>query len=239
MSSLPQRIVVLEDDAEMYSVIQRALARHGYRVSPVADRAALLAALEGGDVDCIVLDLGLPGDDGMDVARSVRRVSRVPIIMVTGRASVEERVEGLGAGADDYLPKPFAVAELVARVRAVLRRSENPAAPGRVEIAVRAGEARLDLATRALRGPAGEDWLTEREAAILLALARAGTVVPREALYREAFGREWNPLDRSLDTHVSNLRQKLAACSGEPRPIEASRGTGYRLAVEARIEFAS
>jgi DNA-binding response OmpR family regulator len=236
MPGLTLRIAVLDDEADMVDLLRRMLTREGYVVIPAADRAALLQLISQGEADAVILDLGLPGDDGVDIARTIRSRSRVPLLMVTGRGGVADRVLGLDAGADDYLSKPFVREELLARLRAVLRRAESGGERRKPDAAVVIGGARLDLNTRALVGPGGRETLTEREAVILLSLARANGVLARETIYREVFAREWSPWDRSLDVHISNLRRKLAVCTGCAEVIEAARAAGYRLLLPTCIE---
>jgi two-component system response regulator CpxR len=191
-----------------------------------------------------VLDVMLPGQNGFDVLRALRRSSRVPVLMLTARGEDVDRIVGLELGADDYLPKPFNPRELVARIRAVLRRLEDaPAAPQ----PVRVGAVTLDPATHVVAVAGAPVSLTTAEFAILeILLRRAGHVVTRQTLCEDALERPFSPLDRSIDVHVSNLRKKLSGAlvahaatdlapgtqGGErPDPIRTVRGTGYLYAV--------
>ncbi len=230
-------LLLVEDDPNVLEVVSSTLRLSGYHVRTAITRADVFAQLDSGLCAAIVLDLGLPGDDGIRIARAVRERSTVPILMLTGRSGIHERVTGLEAGADDYLLKPFAPSELVARVRAVLRRAPGPAESRKREIALHIGEAQLDIATRVLHGPHGNELLTEHEQRLLLALYRNEGTLGRAGAYREVFRREWDPGDRSLDVHVSNLRRKLQAACNTPGLIATVRGQGYQLRGSFRIEY--
>lgn len=230
-------LLVVEDDPHILELVSSTLRLAGYHVRTALTRAEVFEQLDSGLCIGILLDLGLPGDDGIRIARAVRELSAVPILMLTGRRGIHERVIGLEAGADDYLPKPFAPEELIARVRAVLRRAPKPSGSSRPEIAVHVGGAQLDVATRELRGPNGGARLTEHEQRLLLALCRSEGTLGRAAAYREVFQREWDPRDRSLDVHVSNLRGKLMAACHAPDLIATVRGKGYQLRGPRRITY--
>ena len=201
-----QNVAVLEDEPVMRDLVVQGLSACGLRAVSLPCRQGLFDHVKGGQCVAVVLDLGLPGDDGIAVARDLRRISTVPILMLTGRSGVQDRVTGLEAGADDYLVKPFALEELAARVRALLRRSGAHLVNG-VTTAIRLGSVRLDLRTRALEGPAGQARVTECESRILQLLARATGPVPRDTMLRDALNRTWEPDDRSLDVHLANLRR--------------------------------
>lgn len=230
-------LLVVEDDPNVLVLVKSTLRLAGYHVRTAITRAEVFAQLDSGLCAAILLDLGLPGDDGILIARAVRERSAVPILMLTGRSGIHERVTGLEAGADDYLPKPFAQEELVARVRAVLRRSPRLTEPQQREVALHIGGARLDIATRELHGPHSKERLTEHEQRLLLALCRNEGTLGRAGAYREVFQREWNPTDRSLDVHVSNLRGKLQNACNSPGLIATVRGQGYQLRGALRIEY--
>jgi DNA-binding response OmpR family regulator len=234
-------ILVVEDNPVVVELVSRTLRLSGYHVKVVATRALVLEQLAGGDCAAIVLDLGLPGDDGIQIARVVRERSNVPILMLTGRAGIHERVAGLEAGADDYLVKPFAPEELIARLRAVLRRMSKPRTEGEQlrELALRLGGTRVDLATGEARGPSGSARLTGHELRLLRALGRTDGPLGRAAAYREIFKREWDPQDRSLDVHVANLRRKLEAVSAAGGLICTVRGEGYELRSPCVVETAA
>lgn len=233
MIGLP--ILVVEDEERVRDWVLNALRQAGFAVDVALARHDILERARSQACAAIVLDLGLPGDDGMNIARAVRQISPVPILMLTGRAGIHSRVAGFEAGADDYLVKPFAPEELVARLRAILRRVPQVMAQEAAR-AVRLGSTRLDLATAELTGPRGTARLTAREARLVLALARSAGPLSREATYHEVFQRPWDPSDRSLDVHVANLRRKLEGVCEEPTVIAAVRGQGYELRVSATIE---
>jgi len=230
-------LLVVEDDPNVLHLVSSALRLAGYHVRTAITRTEVFSQLDSGMCSAIVLDLGLPGDDGIGIARAVRERSAVPILMLTGRRGIHERVKGLEAGADDYLLKPFAPEELVARVRAVLRRAPKLEQPQKREVALHIGGAHLDIATRILHGPHGDHRLTEHEQRLLLALCRSEGPLGRAATYREVFQRAWDPSDRSLDVHVSNLRSKLMAACNTPGLIATVRGQGYQLRGPFRVEF--
>jgi DNA-binding response OmpR family regulator len=217
------RVLLAEDDASIAEPLARALRREGYDVDVRSDGpSALDGALEG--TDLVVLDLGLPGMDGLDVCRELRaRGSEVPVLVLTARADEVDTVVGLDAGADDYVTKPFRLAELLARSRALLRRGshETPAAGDRVRLDVEARQAFLDDV---------ELQLTVKEFDLLRVLLRdAGKVVPREQLMREVWAVDWYGPTKTLDMHVSWLRRKLGDDAGQPRFIVTVRGVGFRF----------
>jgi two-component system, OmpR family, response regulator MprA len=210
-------ILVVDDDAPIRRMLDRTLSAEGYAVETAADGGAALAAVERSTPDLVVLDVGMPGVDGLSVSRRLRAKGlAVPVLLLTARDSVPDRVAGLDAGADDYLVKPFATEELLARVRALLRRGKAP------EELLAFGDLTLDPATRS--GQRGEIALTlsEREADLLALLLRnARRVVPREQAVAEIW--QGDASANVVDRYVSNLRRKL----GEPPLIETVRGVGF------------
>ena len=236
-SALGARILVVEDSAVVRERVLRILARHGFQTSTALDESGIMAVLDQQACDAILLDLGLPSGDGISITRSIRRHSRIPILMLTGRASVQSRVAGLEAGADDYVVKPFAPEELVARLKAVLRRVGEPAPERRDPTALRLGPALLRLDLNELHGPGGRERLTQREARLLLALGRSGGRLARPAAYREAFERDWRANDRSLDVHVANLRGKLARVGAGAKFITTLHGFGYGCSAPITLLF--
>lgn len=229
-------VLIVEDDAGVRDRVVDLLRLSGFKPRCAATREEIVQAVRQGDIDAIVLDLSLPGDDGIDVAKVVRELSGVPILMLTGRAGVRARVDGLEAGADDYLVKPFHGEELTARLRAVLRRSlgrtESKVESGR---SLTLGDVRLDRATGVLCGPLGETRCTELEGRLLYMLATGSGRMSREAIYREVFGRVWNPSDRSLDVHVARLRGKLDEVSRIKGMIVTLRGQGYEVRAQVSL----
>ncbi|MBC7638202.1 MAG: response regulator transcription factor [Rhodoferax sp.] len=216
------RVLLAEDDAAIAEPLARALRREGYDVDVHGDGPSALAAAREG-FGLVVLDLGLPGMDGLDVCRELRaQSSTVPVLVLTARADEVDTVVGLDAGADDYVTKPFRLAELLARARALLRRGTvEPAVPARVRIDVDARLAYLDEEVVAL---------TAKEFDLLRVLLReAGRVVPREQIMREVWDADWYGSTKTLDMHVSWLRRKLGDDAGQPRFISTVRGVGFRF----------
>jgi DNA-binding response OmpR family regulator len=223
MSGRP-RVLVVEDDADIAGVLRRSLDREGYEVRVAGDGESALDESTVFEPDAVVLDLGLPRLDGVDVCRRMREGGDVPILMLTARDAVDARVEGLDSGADDYLVKPFEREELLARVRALLRRR-----PPRGSAFLVAGDLRLNPDTReVLRGERRLE-LTAREFELLEHLMRnERIVVSRQALLDEVWGYHPFAETNTVDVFVSNLRRKLEA-GGEPRVLHTVRGTGYVL----------
>jgi two-component system response regulator CpxR len=223
-------LLIVDDDEELCSMLMEYLGPEGFTTETAGTGSAALERVGRGALDLVVLDVMLPELSGFEVLRRLRSVSRIPVIMLTARGEEVDRVIGLELGADDYLAKPFSPRELVARIRAVLRRMA--AEPQPVAGAVSWGPLRLDL--RARRADVdGEDLeLTAAELRILELLMRADTrTVSREDLMLQALGRRLLPTDRSLDTHVSNLRRKLAKLTDRVS-VQSVRGSGYALTVK-------
>jgi len=218
------RILLVDDDSELCSLMADFFSQHGFQLEAVHDgRGGLARALEPG-FDVIILDVMLPVLDGFAVLAQIRRRSPVPIIMLTARTGLEDRIAGLDAGADDYLPKPFGPEELLARIRAVLRRSG--AAIGVKPQIVEAGGVRLNSQTREVWRDGEPIDLTAIEFDILDLLARSlGRIVSRDELAAALYQRESTPYDRSLDVHMSHLRKKLDR--GDRPLIRTVRGVGY------------
>jgi DNA-binding response OmpR family regulator len=220
-------ILVVDDEPKIVKLTRDYLEKDGYRVVSAADGPAALAAARRERPDLVVLDLMLPGIDGWEVCRILRHESGVPIIMLTARAEESDQVVGLELGADDYVTKPFSPRTLLARVRAVLRRSQGRTAPPQV---IRAGTLELDLkAYRAtLQGEALR--LTPNEFKLLAVLARhPGQLFSREQLLDKVHGETGGSFDRSIDSHIKNLRRKLEANPTGARFIETVYGVGYRF----------
>jgi DNA-binding response OmpR family regulator len=220
------RLLLAEDDEGIREPLTRALAREGYAVEVAADGDAAARLGVGEHFDLLVLDIGLPGLDGLEVCRRVRVAHpRVPILILTAQSGELDIVEGLDAGADDYVPKPFRLAELLARVRALLRRT----APAQLE----AHGIRLEIEARRAFSRGEELALTPKEFDLLaLLLANAGAVVRRERLMSEVWDENWFGSTKTLDVHMSSLRRKLAGDEdGAPDggPITTVRGVGFRL----------
>ncbi len=238
MSDHPHLLIV-DDDREIRSLLRQYLEREGYRVTTVADAAQMRQALQHNRIDLIVLDLMLPGEDGLSACRALRTDSQLPLIILSARGEDIDRIVGLEIGADDYLPKPFNPRELLVRIRAVLRRSAH-ASPEPDPRAVRAlcfGEWRLDTTRRTLTGAAGEVNLSGAEYRLLAVLLSAGNrVVTRAQLAELLRGREPDPFDRSIDVRVSRLRQILGDDARAPRIIKTVYGKGYVIGVPVQSE---
>jgi two-component system response regulator CpxR len=217
------RILIVDDDEELSSLLTELLIREGFRVDTQNDgRRGLAAALNGG-YDLMVLDVMLPGLDGFEILKRVRREARLPILMLTARGEDEDRIIGLDLGADDYLPKPFNTRELVARIRAIMRRLEERQPGGVLEV----NGISIDPGTREVRRNGDAVEATTFEFDILETLMRsAGRVVSRDELMEELYGRKSTPFDRSVDMHISHLRKKL---EGDKPLIKTVRGVGYQF----------
>ncbi len=219
------QLLLVDDDAELCAMLREYLEPEGFGAESAENGQSALERLARGGIDLVVLDVMLPGLSGFEVLRRLRATSRVPVLMLTARGEEIDRVVGLEMGADDYLAKPFSPRELVARIRAVLRRMADAPAGGLLAFGT------LTLDVRAHRAQVeGEDLeLTSAELRILELLMQADTrTVGREELMQQALGRRLLPTDRSLDTHVSNLRRKLARFTDRIR-IQGVRGAGYAL----------
>jgi DNA-binding response OmpR family regulator len=219
------KLLVIDDDHELCAMLVEYLGPEGFLTCTAVTGPEGLQLLAHSPVDLVILDVMLPQLSGFEVLRRIRATSRVPVIMLTARGEEVDRVVGLEMGADDYLAKPFSPRELVARIRAVLRRVPAEGASGLIVW----GPLRLDL--RAHRAEAGERdlELTSAELRILELLVRADTrTVTRDELMVQALGRRLLPTDRSLDTHVSNLRRKIARCTDRVN-VQSVRGAGYAL----------
>ena len=218
------RVLVIDDDERLNALLTEYLGQFGFAVRAVAHPEEGLRALKVDPPDIIVLDLMLPGMDGLAVCRKIRDSSRIPILMLTARGDVTDRILGLELGADDYLPKPFEPRELVARLQAVLRRGASPAA----EDTLRAGELELSRETCSARLAGRPLALTTAEIELLGFLMRNwGRVLSRDRILDETRGIDWEAYDRSIDVLVSRLRQKLGDDARRPVFIRTVRGTGY------------
>lgn len=232
----PPHIIIVDDDAKIRTLLRRALEPEGYRVSEAPGGEALWALMAAGPADLVTLDLGLKGEDGLDIARELRAKSAVPIIMVTGKGDTIDRIVGLEIGADDYIAKPFHVREVLARVRTVLRRAA-PKPAGEVHAGAGlyrfAGWA-LDLGRRELRAGDGAICeLTTAELDLLAAFVQhPNRVLSRDQLMDLIHGHDRDPLDRTIDNQVSRLRKKIDAGTPDRELIKTVRGAGYLLAAE-------
>ncbi len=228
------RILVVDDDPTVAEVVARYLMRDGYDVDCVADGYAALRVAAESDPDLVVLDLMLPGIDGLEVCRRIRArpdLASLPVIMLTAKGDDVDKIVGLELGADDYLAKPFNPRELLARVRAILRRAQTAPAGGEAHRTFTSGELRIDFDAREVSVDGKRQVLTHFEFELLATLARAaGRVLSREHLMDALKGEEFESFDRSIDVHISKLRAKLEENPKEPRYIRTVRGVGYVLA---------
>ncbi|MEE4173916.1 MAG: response regulator transcription factor [Xanthomonadales bacterium] len=228
-----ERILLADDDVELGDLLTEFLEGEGFDVLRALDGVRALEAARDPGLDAVVLDIMMPGMSGTEVLKQLRRESELPVIMLTARGDDLDRILGLELGADDYLPKPCNPRELVARLRAVLRRSHAGSPVGAVQVA----DLELHAASRQLL-KAGEPLsLTSTEFSLAqVLLQRAGTVVSKRDLYLAALGREPVRFDRSVDMHLSNLRRKLGPAPDGAARIETVRGIGYLLRVPAESD---
>lgn len=234
MAALPHLLIV-DDDPEICQLVSQFLVPHGFHVATAADGRAMRQVLAETPIDLVILDLMLPGDDGLALCRELRATSRVPVVFLTAAGSETDRVVGLEMGADDYVAKPFSARELLARVRAVLRRTNNLPAE---EESKPAGQAlafsgwSLDTGRRQLRSPDGVLVdLSGGEYELLLAFLKSPHVVlTRDQLLDYTRGRQSGPFDRSIDVQVGRLRRKIEVDPKNPEIIKTVRGGGYVLA---------
>ncbi|GLR82341.1 response regulator [Azospirillum oryzae] len=228
-------LLVVDDDREIRSLVAQFLTKHGYRVTGVRDGAEMMRTLDGARVDLIVLDLMLPGEDGLSLCRRLRatpQTAQTPVIMLTAMGEETDRIVGLEMGADDYLAKPFSPRELLARIKAVLRRVSAPpvaGAPAAAGTVLRFEGWSLDLTKRELRSPDGVlVQLSAGEYDLLVAFVEhPQRVLTRDQLLDLARGRSAVPFDRSIDVQVSRLRRKIEPDPAEPTLIKTVRGGGY------------
>ncbi|HEX5259816.1 MAG TPA: response regulator transcription factor [Sphingomicrobium sp.] len=226
-------MLIVDDDVELGSMLVRFLAKEGFSARHVTSGAAALKRLSDGIFDLLIADVMMPQMDGLELLRRVRLSSAVPVLMLTARGGDSDRITGLELGADDYLPKPFNARELVARVRAILRRSPGRDPGGLTRFAV--GPLALDSTMMSATLDGETVRLTTAEFIVLETLARAaGCIHTRGALSFQALGRPLEPFDRSIDTHVSNIRRKLGLKDGRKVDIRSSRGQGYVLIISDR-----
>jgi DNA-binding response OmpR family regulator len=222
-----QRILVVEDDSRIADMVVKNLEAAGYECRQSPDGGHALAEFERNKPDLVVLDLGLPGLDGLQITRRIRRDSDVPILMLTARSSESDKLLGLEIGADDYVTKPFSTAELIARVRALLRRSSGAVRERVIEI----GPIKIDPARRKVDRDGQDVPLTTLEFDLLYFLAsRPGRVFSREALMEQVWGTDRVVDDRSIDSLVSRLRRKLEKDAAHPDWVQTVWGAGYRFA---------
>jgi two-component system response regulator MprA len=219
------RVLVVEDDAAVREALERALGFEGYQIETARDGAVALSAISKDDKDLVILDVMMPYVDGIETCRRIRASGNtIPILMLTAKAAVCDRVEGLDAGADDYMTKPFALDELLARIRALLRRSS-----GDISTVMRFEDLVIDPASRRATRGDRQLGLTKTEFDLLMLLARRpGVVLDRDTIYEEIWGIDFITSSNSLDVYIGYLRRKTEV-DDEPRLIHTVRGVGYVL----------
>ncbi len=228
-----ERILVIDDDVELCGLVGEYLQPEGFEIEAVHDGPRGLERALSGDHLLVVLDVMLPGMNGFDVLRRLRATSRTPVLLLTARGEDVDRIVGLEIGADDYLPKPFNPRELVARIRAILRRTQTQkGSESDIPDALQVGDIELDPATRTVRQNGKPVELTSVEFSLLhVLLKEAGRVVTREHLVDAVLSRRFSPFDRSIDMHVSKVRKKLGDSEQGTDHIKTVRGVGYIFAL--------
>ena len=222
------RVLIVDDDEELCDLVSEYLTVEGFTTSCVHDGESGLKQASSGDYDLTILDVMLPKMNGFDVLRNLRLVSDVPVLMLTARGDDMERIVGLEIGADDYLPKPFNPRELVARLRAILRRSSPDESDDAMPEKMQVGDLEISVPSRSAKLDGVEVGLTSVEFDLLLALVReAGKIVKKEDLSEKVLERSLSPYDRSLDMHISNLRKKLGLRGDGSERIKTVRSVGY------------
>jgi two-component system, OmpR family, response regulator RegX3 len=229
------RVLLVEDEASVADPLAQALRREGFEPTVAPTVAEALESAAQTDFDFVLLDLTLPDGDGRDVCKALRRSSAVPIVMLTARGTEFDKIIGLELGADDYVVKPFSSAELIARMRAILRRTEEPADARRGPVQI--GELEVDERSRRATLRGRELELTLKEFDLLARLVRdAGSVVRREDLMTDVWDENWFGSMKTLDVHVSTLRRKLEDDPARPRYLHTVRGVGFRFVVQEEFE---
>ena len=234
---MTRKVLVVDDDKKIVDLIRLYLEKDGFQVLAAHDGRSGLELARAADPDLIVLDLMLPHVDGLDVCQAVRAESDVPIIMLTARTTEADKLIGLEAGADDYLTKPFSPRELLARVRAVLRRARaRPGASG-APAEIRAGDLVIDTRGHTVRRRGEPVSLTPKEFRLLLALAREpGRAFTRQELLERAFESDYDGLERTVDVHLMNVRRKIEADPARPVYVQTVYGVGYRFGEQTDVE---
>jgi len=231
MNEKQARVAVLDDDADLCKLL-RFLLEKEYAVVMASGGADLRRLVDAGAADIVVLDIGLPDEDGISIAQRIRTTSSIPLVFLSGYSSEEMIVKGLNIGGDDYVTKPFQPEVLLARVRNALRRAEQQ--PAQPLLNIQLGEVTFEVREQRLTHADGRSVkLTEMESLVLSTLVHAeNQTLSREEMFRRIYGRDWDLLNRGLEVHLSHLRGKLTEVSGIANPIVGLRGVGYRLNLE-------
>ena len=229
------RLLIADDDVELCNLLRQYFDMEGMVLEAVHDGNAVLPALQQSSFDLLILDIMLPGQQGLDVLRQVRRSDTIPVLMLTARGEEMDRIIGLELGADDYLPKPSSPRELVARVRSILRRSQIAHEDKQGAAVLRVADLELNPATRQVFCGGQKIVLTGAEFSVLQELLRSpGQIIDKSELFQRALGRRLQAFDRSLDMHISNLRKKLGTHPDGEARITAVRGAGYVLTLAGK-----
>jgi two-component system phosphate regulon response regulator OmpR len=222
-----KHILVVDDDTRIRDLLRRYLSTSGFRVTTASDADQARRKLNGVDFDLLVVDVMMPGESGISLTQSLRKIKKVPILMLTALAEVESRIEGLEAGADDYLGKPFDPKELVLRINAILRRNSQPVAPTIQQVMF--GPYTFVLETRELKKQGEPIHLTDRERELMTIFSNK----PGETVHRaDLAGDEQNIGDRTIDVQINRLRRRIEVNPAEPVWLQTVRGIGYRLTIE-------
>ncbi len=231
MMTFMNRLLMIDDDEKLAALMRDYLRPQGFELNVAHDGPSGLEAFRASPPALVILDLMLPGLDGLEVCRRLRQTSKVPVLMLTARGDETDRIVGLELGADDYLPKPFNPRELVARIRAILRRTESgKAAASAAPIPLRLGTLEIDPGARSLCVDGRDVELTTAEFDLLWALAlNVGRVLTRDQLLATVHGPGWAAYDRSVDVHISRIRQKIEGDPKHPTLLKTVRGVGYQL----------
>jgi len=225
------KVLLIDDDVELTMLLQEYLTEEGYDVATDTDGRAAIAAAAASTVDIIFLDIMMPRMNGIEVLQRIRKLSQIPVLMLTARGDDIDRISGLNLGADDYVPKPCSPGELAARLRAILRRTHQPA--GASIDAVKAGQLVIHPGKRSAEWRGEPLELTGTEFGLLEVLARnAGQLVSKQDISKQAFGKPLTPFDRRIDVHISSVRQKLGLREDGQSWIQSVRGLGYQLLVD-------
>lgn len=226
------KVLLIDDDIELTTLLQEYLVEEGYDVETNADGRAAIAAAAGSSVDIIVLDIMMPRMNGIEILQRIRKLSQIPVLMLTARGDDVDRISGLNLGADDYVPKPCSPGELAARLRAILRRSNQSAVVGANDM-LKAGGLVLHAGNRTAEWYGRSLDLTGTEFSLLEVLARnAGQLVSKQDISKRAFGKPLTPFDRRIDVHISSVRQKLGSREDGQSWIQSVRGQGYQLLLD-------
>ncbi|MDO5530682.1 response regulator transcription factor [Sutterella sp.] len=231
MYKTPRRILIIDDDVELVTLLVDYFTLEGFQTTPAHNGAAGLSLAETEHFDLVVLDVMMPGMNGVDVLKRLREHSQIPVLMLTARGDPVDRIVGLELGADDYVQKPCPPRELVARINAILRRASSMRT---VTAPIEVGPLKVDSSLRSVSAFGREIELTSTEFSLLELLARhAGSPVSKEEIYPKVLGRQMGPYDRAIDVHVSSIRHKIVPVVGQQVQIESIRGVGYQLIVRS------